>query len=123
MKLLNDFFHIDAVVSGEYPTFDLTLNGEHEIFKAHFPGIPIVPGVCQVQMLLEILGEWQHRSMSLQHVKNIKYLSVMTPMETPQMRVLVQRLTPTDDGLAVLASFQWDGKVYTKLSLTAKTDR
>ena len=121
MKLLNDFFRIDEVVSGDCPTFSLTLNGEHEIFKAHFPGSPIVPGVCQVQMLLEAMGEWEHGKLSLRRIKNVKYLSVMTPMDTPQVQLVIQRLTPSalsDEGLSIIASFQYGGQVYTKLSLT-----
>ena len=118
MKLLNDFFHIDAIVAGEHPTFDLSLNGEHEIFKAHFPNSPIVPGVCQVQMLLEAMGELEHCRLSLQCVKNIKYLSVMTPTETPRMQLVIQRLTPVEKGFSIVGVFQCDGQIYTKLSLT-----
>ena len=37
----------------------IRLNPDHEIYRAHFPGNPITPGVCIVQIISEVLGE-QH---------------------------------------------------------------
>ena len=53
MILLNDFFQI--VESGVDPKsgqliFKVRLNASHVIYKAHFPGMPITPGVCIIQM-------------------------------------------------------------------------
>ena len=116
--LLNRFFQIDRIEEGEIPSFQLTLNPEHEIFKAHFPGQPIVPGVCQIQMLLEAMQTMEQRKLYLKEVKNIKYLAVMTPDETPGLALNVQRIQRNQDTLSLIAVFQYEEKIYTKLSLT-----
>ena len=33
--------------------FSLELNPEHPVYEGHFPGNPVVPGVCQVQMICD----------------------------------------------------------------------
>ena len=32
----------------------IKLNPKHEIFKGHFPGKPIMPGVCMIQIIKEL---------------------------------------------------------------------
>ena len=54
----------------------------------------------------------------LREIKNIKYLAVMTPDETPRLALNVQRLQRNQDSLSLIAVFQYGEKVYTKLSLT-----
>jgi len=117
MKLLNNFFWIESTEAGELPVFNLSLNPESEIFKAHFPTRPITPGVCQVQMLLEAMETVEHRPLYLQDIKNIKYLAVISPDEVTQMQVRIQRVTRTEGSMAVSAVFQWGDTLYTKISL------
>ena len=33
----------------------IELNPEHEIYKGHFPKIPVAPGACLIQAIKEIL--------------------------------------------------------------------
>ena len=58
MKLINDFFEIVSKESGEGTLkCKVRLHPEHFIYQAHFPGNPVTPGVCLVQMAAEILGK------------------------------------------------------------------
>ena len=58
MKLENDFFTIENIISvdGEPREVELNLNTSHWVYDAHFPGNPVTPGVCLVQMAAEILS-------------------------------------------------------------------
>ena len=55
MILKNDFYHI-AQASVDLPraTYEIALNAQHFIYQAHFPGEPITPGVCILQMACEL---------------------------------------------------------------------
>jgi 3-hydroxyacyl-[acyl-carrier-protein] dehydratase len=57
----------------------IQLNPSHEIFKGHFPGNPILPGVCIVQILKEILMNQLENKLILSNVNSIKYLSFINP--------------------------------------------
>jgi 3-hydroxyacyl-[acyl-carrier-protein] dehydratase len=57
----------------------IRLNPSHEIFTGHFPGNPILPGVCIVQILKEILMDQLNKKLILNYASSIKYLSFINP--------------------------------------------
>src|SRR5688572_25312778 len=63
----------------------LSINRDHEILKGHFPGQPIVPGVCMMQMIKEILEQEMNRSLRLTEADNIKFLSVIDPNQNNEI--------------------------------------
>ena len=83
--LLNDFFYItqqSSKTNTEGKTqidATLTLNKSHPIFAGHFPGQPIVPGVCMVQMVKEIIEVQLSRKLVLSSASNLKFLNMLIP--------------------------------------------
>lgn len=61
------------------------LNPSHDIFKGHFPGYPITPGVCIVQMATEISSQLQNRPLEFVGAKDIKFLTPIFPAQTPEL--------------------------------------
>jgi 3-hydroxyacyl-[acyl-carrier-protein] dehydratase len=59
----------------------IRLNPKHPIFAGHFPGLPVVPGVCMLQIVKECLEEAQHTKLRLTRAGNIKFLTVLSPTE------------------------------------------
>lgn len=56
MKLLDNLYHIiDENNCDVDHTYTIKLNAEHFIYAAHFPGEPITPGVCIMQIAQELL--------------------------------------------------------------------
>ena len=54
---------------------------ESPVYKGHFPGYPITPGVCLVEIALELMGNVQ-----LVGAKNIKFTSPIIPAEGTELR-------------------------------------
>mgnify|MGYP002514374984 CR=1 FL=1 len=61
--------------------YDVLLDGEHGIYAAHFPGSPITPGVCLVQMAVELLSCHLNKSLALKSMVNTKFLKPVSPMD------------------------------------------
>lgn len=64
----------------------LGLNPEHPLYRGHFPGRPVLPGVCSLQMIKEavaVTGVGQ----PLQYTEIIqcKFLSVVDPQESSRL--------------------------------------
>ena len=55
---------------------------ESTVYRGHFPGYPITPGVCMVQIALELIGE----NVRLVAAKNIKFTSPVFPGEGAELR-------------------------------------
>ena len=90
MTLLNDFFFIlhqetspDAVMT------KISINESHKIFEGHFPGMPVVPGVCMVQIILEIMKAVTKKPLRLTEADTIKFLAVMSPTENKEIDVMI----------------------------------
>lgn len=61
--------------------YSVLLNPEHAIYGAHFPGNPITPGVCLVQMAVELLSCHLNKSLVLKNMVNTKFLKPVSPKD------------------------------------------
>ena len=82
MKLINDFYHIVATdESGDKSVYKVKLNAVHDIYSVHFPGNPVTPGVCLVQMATEILEQKFDKRLVLSTAVNIKFKRLVAPTD------------------------------------------
>ena len=113
--LNNDFFYIRSVTNEDNTIVAaLQLNPEHIIFHGHFPGQPVVPGVCQVQIIKEILEAQTGKSLQLTTADHIKFLSVIVPDKDAVINAAI-KYTEEPNGFAVTASLTKDDKVCLKM--------
>ena len=86
--LLGNLYHIlSSRHENEAIYARIELNPEHTIFKGHFPGIPILPGVCQLQIMEEVLSSILGREMNVKHASQIKFLSFVNPLVHKQLDI------------------------------------
>lgn len=98
--------------------FQVRLNPESAIFKAHFPGEPIMPGACIVQMVQELYMMWTKRDVEIAKVNNLKFLSVISPDAVQELNVVLEVKKEEADMIHLKADVV-DGQTdYTKMSLT-----
>jgi 3-hydroxyacyl-[acyl-carrier-protein] dehydratase len=57
----------------------IKINAGHEIFRGHFPGQPVVPGVCMMQIVKELLEKNTGKAVRLHNGHDLKFLSVIDP--------------------------------------------
>jgi 3-hydroxyacyl-[acyl-carrier-protein] dehydratase len=68
----------------------ITFNEKHPVFAGHFPGNPIVPGVVQVQIIKEVIEKKTRKCLLLIHGKNIKFLTIISPVRNPKVEVRIE---------------------------------
>jgi 3-hydroxyacyl-[acyl-carrier-protein] dehydratase len=82
--LEKEFYTIKRTTQGENSFLaEIELNPAHYIYKSHFPGNPITPGVCLIQIAIELLEINLNKKFRLTEAKNIKYLKVISPVDNP----------------------------------------
>ena len=125
MTLNGDFYTIEGRLPAEDGMaygFDVRLNPEHLIFKAHFPGHPITPGVCLMQMVAELAEEAEGCSLFVRSIKNAKYTGVVVPLENARLRFMFTSRSETGDGgikvLAQVTAPDNTDTLFSKFSLT-----
>lgn len=118
MILKNSLYTIVSSAVGDGKgDFAIRLNPEHFIYKAHFPGEPITPGVCIMQIAKELLEEMTTASLHLIFVKNIKFLKIISPNEVADVVYSLSKVTREGDEIKVQVSVTAGETVYAKLSL------
>jgi len=95
---ISDFRFDDMELQGT-----INLDASHEIFKGHFPSQPVLPGVCLIEMLKDLINKAMERPYLLSSASNVKYLKVVDP-EKNQLLTFTIKLTSQENGLKVLAS-------------------
>ena len=120
MKLQDNLYTILSQQETEgLATFQLSIHPEWPIYKAHFPGHPITPGVCIVQMVQELLQRALNRDVTLRKAKNVKYLAIISPEEVSELTVSFTKIETLPDGsLKVQAQVSNGETIFTKMSAT-----
>ncbi|WDF63558.1 3-hydroxyacyl-ACP dehydratase [Flavobacterium sp. KACC 22763] len=98
--ILQDFYKIlsEEKISDSKYTITILVNAKHEVFKGHFPGNPIMPGVCMIQIIKELTESITKSSLMIQSLANVKFMALINPEVTPELRLELD-VTTTEDGL------------------------
>ena len=107
--LLNDFFHInDLQTEGFDVKATIIINADHKIFEGHFPGHPIVPGVCMMQMLKEIIEQVTQKMTNLIKAHDMKFLALIDPSRNNNIQVSLKYSIETDGSIILNATLYKD---------------
>lgn len=95
--ILTDFYTLTSYEKAENGSFiaHIHLNKDHDIFKGHFPGNPVTPGVCMMQIIKELTEEFTGSALFLKSASNVKFMAIINPFETPDLKL---QLDITEDG-------------------------
>lgn len=77
-------------------TCTISYDAAHPIFSGHFPGQPVVPGVCTMDMIKELLQVALDQRLLLRSTGQVKFLRLLLPDVQPEVTI----------------SWQQDGHVY-----------
>jgi 3-hydroxyacyl-[acyl-carrier-protein] dehydratase len=99
--LLNNFFTITEITYDEENPeklhAQLQLDITHAIYQGHFPGNPVVPGVCIIQMIKETLSQHFSKELILVKAEEVKFLSIINPLENPSITLEYKIKHPGDE--------------------------
>lgn len=89
--LRNDLYTTGSIIkTNSLHLVPVTLNPAHAIFTGHFPGQPVLPGVCMLEMVKEILEELLQQQLRISKGPQIKFLSMIIPDKDPDFTIELQ---------------------------------
>jgi 3-hydroxyacyl-[acyl-carrier-protein] dehydratase len=97
--LLNSFFKITDIQQGEKYIISIELNPKHEVYKGHFPGNPIAPGVCLTQMVKETVEHITKKNLRMVTGDNLKFMAILNPEVNPNVTMTLSIKTKEDGNL------------------------
>lgn len=80
---------VNAAVDNPAKKFHFTIKlvPGHPVYLGHFPGNPVVPGVCQVQIIKELTSLILKTDLVIHKSENIKFLSMIIPSVSTLLKV------------------------------------
>ena len=117
MTLKDHLFAIEHKnISNEKAEFQIKLNAEHFIYQAHFPNNPITPGVCLIQMVMELFGTFKDVNLRMKMLKNVKFTAPINPLEFPKIDFLLE-FTEHENLWHIKTTIKENEKVFAKISM------
>jgi 3-hydroxyacyl-[acyl-carrier-protein] dehydratase len=116
--VLKDFYKIlseEKITDSKY-NITILVNEKHEIFKGHFPGNPIMPGVCMIQIIKELTEKITESTLMIQTLANVKFMALINPENNPELSLELDITTTEDNLVKVKNTTYFNETVALKLS-------
>jgi 3-hydroxyacyl-[acyl-carrier-protein] dehydratase len=81
---------------------DIRFDPSHAVFKGHFPGQPIVPGVALIQIVKDLARQIAQNNLQLEKGSNIKFLNIIDPQKHSE--VSAKCTFKLDDDMALIVN-------------------
>ncbi len=120
--LIKDFYKIvsfNEVGLNKYE-INVFINEDHDIFKGHFPGNPVMPGVSMMQIIKELTVGITKQNLIMQHISNVKFMALINPFVNPELKIELELLPAQEDRVKLKGSVSFDSTTAMKLSTTYK---
>ncbi len=119
--ILTDFYTLQSYEQAENGSFTayISLNKDHDIFKGHFPGNPVTPGVCMMQIVKELSEEFTGLNLFLKSASNVKFMAIINPFETPDLTLQLD-ITQTEEEVKVKNTTSFGETIALKMSVNYK---
>ncbi|BDU24205.1 MULTISPECIES: 3-hydroxyacyl-ACP dehydratase [unclassified Flavobacterium] len=120
--VLKDFYKVLSEEKASDSKYNITIliNEKHEVFKGHFPGNPIMPGVCMIQIIKELTESITKSSLMIQSLANVKFMALINPEVTPELRLELDVTITEDDLVKVKNTTYFNDTTALKLSTVYK---
>lgn len=120
--LLQDFYKVEKlenVSDGKYVA-TIQLNKTHDIFKGHFPGNPVTPGVCMMQIIKELTQNITQSKLFMVSSSNVKFMALINSDINSVLKLELEVSSNTETEIKVKNTTSFDDTVALKLSSTFK---
>lgn len=102
--LLNYYYTIkEQQTMGDTTRFYISLNKDCDIYKGHFPDMPVAPGVCNIQMIKECAEQLTGKQLLLEYISQCKLTTLITPQQHAELVIRIQILEKDETQIKIKA--------------------
>lgn len=84
--------------------FLVTVDKSHRIFAGHFPGTPVLPGVCTLQIIKDCLFSLTGESLVFSDISQCKFTGMVDPRIDEKLSVNISKQKISDSLLLINAT-------------------
>lgn len=118
--LIKDLYSIQSFEFEEQTVnATINLNKHHRVFEGHFPGNPVMPGVCMIQMVKELTEKAIRKSLFLAVTSNVKFMAIINPEKNDTIELIID-IKEEDGVVKVKNTTSFEDTLALKLNATFK---
>lgn len=121
--VLENFYSIEKkemIIENTSYSYDILINNKHTIFEGHFPGNPIMPGVCMMQITKDIIESLTNHNLFMIKCSNVKFMAIINPDINKNLNLKIDISHKEDGTIKVKNTTKFDETVALKLSAIYK---
>ena len=111
--MLKDNFYALTTINIQASTANITmqLNEKHAIYDGHFPGQPIVPGACLMQMVKEIIELIMDSKLQMLRADELKFLMPVNPVNDNILQGSINYVIDDKNQINIVANFSQNSNI------------
>ena len=91
MRLKDTYYKLVSHINdGKCDVFEVDLLADHPVYEGHFPGMPVSPGVCNMQMIKECSSIAARKELLIENISVCRLSAVISPIDNPREFIKIQ---------------------------------
>lgn len=97
--MIDKLYEIKSIspISEIMVTCDIQINCKSEIFNGHFPGQPILPGVCTLHIIKDCLSNIRQCNIVISGMSQCKFVGMVDPRIENNLKIDINYLSSSND--------------------------
>lgn len=114
MKLENNYYKLLDMRRQDAATVicRIALVSDCDVYRGHFPGEPVCPGVCNMQMIKECMEAIVGKKLRLSSITQCRLTALMTPAQCAEVEVRIDVLSVNEESFVIKASIYDSQRIY-----------
>lgn len=112
--LLNKLYRLTKVTPGDQDgdfLIEVSINPEHSIFEGHFPEVPVMPGVCLMQLVADASSKVLGKKLRILEGTDMKFTAVVDPRESTTLLLQLNVVPATNSTYKVNCINTFNGQI------------
>ncbi len=115
MYLENNYYKLISMHNdGLSGVFHIALCPDCDVYRGHFPGNPVSPGVCNIQTVKECAEKLTGKRLHINSIRRCRLTAVATPTVCPELEIKIN-LMPTETGYVITSTVSDNTRTYMEL--------
>jgi len=111
----NTYFEIKgSSVSDGIHSFDIHIKPDCDVYRGHFPGHPVSPGVCNIGTIRFLAEQVEGHRLQFTSIKQCRLTGMITPETTPELTVTIET-SKSETGCSIHAEIKDSEKSFMEL--------
>jgi 3-hydroxyacyl-[acyl-carrier-protein] dehydratase len=103
MLLSNRYFAVESQQQHEGSAhYHVRLLADCDVYRGHFPGNPVSPGVCNIEMIRECFAMALGGAPRIHTIDRCRFTAVASPVKSPELDIDME-WTTAEDGYHLVA--------------------